>query len=529
MRRSILILATIPVGLFILSLLLISDLGPYYLGRNQDPEYVYLINSLNILNFSAPHHVDHPGTTLHVLSALVILGRWLLGCALGSCESLIDSVLRDPEKYLRIVNIFLNILIATGVFLVGLKILRACKALLPALAFQITTLLFFNIYKSLTRVSPEPLLVFAVFMLILVLIPEVFAGDPIESSVNGKKRAIITGIALGFGVVTKVTFLPLILIILLFQGFKKKKLALIGFFGSFIFFTLPIISKYNIMFSWLKSLFVHTGRYGSGSFGVIDINQLPLNLKGLILNAPFLFISLGFYMFFYFMLRINRAGEDSYLIKRGQRLLWIGCLVIFVQIAITVKHPGAHYLLSAMVFTGLLNAFIVFFVLKLSRRDFLSRFLVMLISCFLIAGFSFSSIRIAKWSKVISYSQLKDKEMLNSLNTMKDCFKVGYYRTPQIEYALALGNYWSDNKYVAELMQLYPDSIFYNIWSKNFYSYNQILKRTQIITFLEQGKCIVLVGRTFADDYKILQQGLTLKSIKTTSYTTLYRLEGLSK
>lgn len=43
-----------------------TAMGPHYLGKNADPDYVYLFNSLNLALGSAPQHTDHPGTPLQL-------------------------------------------------------------------------------------------------------------------------------------------------------------------------------------------------------------------------------------------------------------------------------------------------------------------------------------------------------------------------------------------------------------------------------------------------------------------------------
>ncbi|MDH3554369.1 MAG: hypothetical protein OES18_00795, partial [Deltaproteobacteria bacterium] len=70
--HKFLFLLVIPGVVFALSLVFADINGPYYLGQNSDPEYVYLFNALNIAKFEAPRHTDHPGTTLQVLGATVI-------------------------------------------------------------------------------------------------------------------------------------------------------------------------------------------------------------------------------------------------------------------------------------------------------------------------------------------------------------------------------------------------------------------------------------------------------------------------
>src|SRR5438876_11282605 len=85
------------------------------------------------------------------------------------------------------------------------------------------------------------------------------------------------------------------------------------------------------------------------------------NLAILYSGEPFLFISLGFYLLAFFGIKRLLSQDNAEAQIKILNLLWIGCLIIAVHIAITAKHPGLHYMLPAMGFTGLLNAALVFF------------------------------------------------------------------------------------------------------------------------------------------------------------------------
>ena len=91
--------------------------GPYYLGENSDPEYVYLFNALNIAQFEAPRHTDHPGTTMQLLGATVIRGSYYF----AGGDNLVEDVLSRPEHYLRLMNIVLILLYSVTLLAVGLK------------------------------------------------------------------------------------------------------------------------------------------------------------------------------------------------------------------------------------------------------------------------------------------------------------------------------------------------------------------------------------------------------------------------
>src|SRR5207244_11950688 len=142
---QILLLAVIPAGLFLSSIFLHAIAGSYYLSGTFNPQYVYLLNSLNLLNIQPPSHTDHPGTTLQIFGAIVILGKWLLSCAVGPCVSLDDSVLSNPEAYLVTINAILNLFVVGTLVCGGLRVFRFSQLLLTSMRFVLSIFVFFEL------------------------------------------------------------------------------------------------------------------------------------------------------------------------------------------------------------------------------------------------------------------------------------------------------------------------------------------------------------------------------------------------
>lgn len=101
--RSKAALLVIPVALFVLSIVTVNAQGPWNLYR-YDPEYAYLLNSLNLLQLHSPGHTDHPGTTLQEFGAMVVFCKWTAGSLSGGAETLQRAVLSHPEDYLRLMG-----------------------------------------------------------------------------------------------------------------------------------------------------------------------------------------------------------------------------------------------------------------------------------------------------------------------------------------------------------------------------------------------------------------------------------------
>ena len=519
-----LILTIIPAGLFFSSNFLHAIAGPYHLSGIFDPEYVYLFNALNLLNLQPPSHTLHPGTTLQVFGAIIILGKWISSCAVGACALLNDSVLHDPEAYLDTINTMLNLFIASALVWAGIRVLRFSDRMLPAITLQLTMLCFLQVSLALTRVSTEPFLVLSALVLILILIPDVFFRHAPPSEPDTARKAILTGGALGFGLATKVTFFPLLSVVFLLQGRRNKLLAVFSCLAAFMVLTLPILSAYPSMAIWFGSILVHQGRYGSGAYGLPEIDTLVENLAVLVSGAPFLFISLGFYVLTALSLKTLAPHDSVAPPSRIPALLWIGCVIIVVQIVVTVKHPGLNYMLPSMVFTGLLNAAVVFFH-QTSRAYALPRTAVLI--GVLAVGLSLNAVHLAAWVRDVEMDRFETKELLLETEKTDGCWRVGYYRSPLIEYALVFGNGLSGHRYGDALQRLYPNAIFYNIWRNEFHSFVSSIESRALVEQIRQGRCILLFGSPFTGQYAPYRAKLVLSPVFVMSQWALYKLVGV--
>ena len=107
-KKPSFIFVIFPLAFLFCVLLLKSARGPYWRCINMDPEYTYLINSLNFAEGLPIGHVDHPGTTLQVS------GAWILKSFhfFRDASLLAEDVLKNPEVYLGLMNrIFLGLTI----------------------------------------------------------------------------------------------------------------------------------------------------------------------------------------------------------------------------------------------------------------------------------------------------------------------------------------------------------------------------------------------------------------------------------
>src|SRR5665213_2756742 len=152
--KSVLLLV-IPLIYGALALFYYNQCGAFF-ACSPDPMYVYLINGANIAsgNFDIGH-IDHPGTPVQVVAALIIIiTHFFVGGG-----TVIESVLAKPELYLSVCAIVLITVLFIVGFLSGKMVLKATRNMGLALFFQ---LIPFSSYWALhysIRIFPEAFII----------------------------------------------------------------------------------------------------------------------------------------------------------------------------------------------------------------------------------------------------------------------------------------------------------------------------------------------------------------------------------
>lgn len=523
------IFGIIPVLLFLVSTWFISAKGPYYLGPNLDPEYAYLLNSLDMVQFVPPGHTDHPGTTLQVLGALVIMFKYAISSLIQNTGTVRYEVLTNPESYLRAVNLALNGLIMLFVFLTGLRVYQLKRNRLLAISIQLTPFLFPTLIKATTRVSPEPMLIVVVLWLSLILLSVITNNYQIST-----KKSVLLGVILGFGAATKVTILPLGLLTLFPEGWRKKLAALAGLVLSFFAFTIPSWPRLIRLGKWLISIALRDGHYGHGQLGLPNWSVLWDSFITLVVADPgfFVLVMIALMLMIYAFLN-RREITKSVVNRRIVKFIFIVLLIFVVQTVITVKHPPIHYMVPAMTLAGIFLFAFFSFPKDFWHSDSYGRITVWLMHGFLLVGLivSFSlSVKEAKAAQDYYAGVVEVQDLIAS--AYQDCVVINYYRSSSIQYALSFGDIFAMTDFGEELKSLYPDRIFYGIENQAFYGYgaNNAMPRNDIRSRIDGGDCFLMQGTPFSSEkYRQFATSLSLERLDYNSEgEALYKLLGFS-
>ena len=197
-------LRLLPIPLLVLAAALVSldSRGPFWLGTNSDPSYVYALNSLRLLEGQAPTHLDHPGLTVHLLGAAVF---WTGHRLAHRDQPLAEDVLAHPEWYLGVAVRTLLVLFAASLFLLGLAAFHLTQRWGLAWIAQLGPLLSPSVFFELTDFKPEPVLYLVATLLASAICASIADGDADRS-----RFAVAFGVLVGMGAATKLTAFPLL-------------------------------------------------------------------------------------------------------------------------------------------------------------------------------------------------------------------------------------------------------------------------------------------------------------------------------
>jgi hypothetical protein len=424
-----------------------------------DPEYTYLINSLNFAEGLPIGHMDHPGTTLQVA------GAWTLKSFhfFRDVSPLAEDVLKNPEVYLGLMNRIFLALTTFLMFLVGWLGFRKSGDKKFALLLQSSPFFSTTILLSAGRMNPEPFLLWISFAIVLVII-YFRATIPPESY---KGYIFLFAALCGLGVATKVTFLPITLLpLFIFPKLYHKLSFMIMTVAFFLGFTSPIISGYHSLFGWFGKLFVHGELYGTGSATIIDPQVYLSNIRHLHQSELVYFVVL-YAALFTWIVEFFSYQEKEISKRTDFRILsgMIGCQL--ASVLLVAKHfapTKEYYLLPALVLSGLV------FGLVLEQRK-PAKILV-------IAGLvMFGIVRV--YDSVDAYRNLErikreELRVFRQVEELSEYAKVYYYPCASApQFALRYGTTaWSFNRHAAVLSPLYPRVYFYDITTQQYFDWN---------------------------------------------------------
>lgn len=465
--KHILILLLLPATIVFTAALLRHASGPYWISFYSDPEYTYLIKFLAMTEGKETLTIGHPGTTLQMLGAASI--KIVHALNFFEKDNLKSAVLKNPEYYLNVVNIILIFLNAIMLFVIGILTFKLTKNMWLSLLLQFSPF-FSNIIlcKGLISVSPEALFIFCTMLFIMILIKMIHAKDLSEVM---PWYIIALSIVCSFGMATKLTFGPLLIIpLIVLPGWRNKVGFLILTGVCFFFWIWPILSQYKILFEWYYRVLAHSGYYGHGNKEIINFSIYFQNIINLFLGNPLFCLILLFSIFFILRFRKLLAGKPPY------KFLVAVTFAQLTAILVISKHGYDYYLLPVLNLSGF-ALFLIF--LCMQTTGFLSRSNLKKVCILFVTFIVFCGLwRIVDMKKIlIHHIELKQESLMiyqKMINEYSDYMEIIPLRASSPLGALSFGNYFLNNGLYSELLrEIYGEKYFYNGLEGKFHTWTQ--------------------------------------------------------
>ncbi len=454
-------------------------------GYDQDPAYAYLFNGLLILDGQAPHHIDHPGTPLQIIFAIVIFLQWQLNKVFGNdTQSLIDSVIAQPEAYLFAVAILLFVLNLWALCFFGRRIYQASGKLVLGVFCQLSLLSFVLMAPKAVYPAPEALLIFVSLCLLGLVAPQIFGQTTTTPNEQQHKLSLWVGLLVGLGLAVKVTFAPMALVLFLLKK-RQRRYAIVWVIISFGILTAIALPQAARFFSWLSNIVSHSGIHGSGQASVLSLSSIPVNAFNLWVWFPFFCAALFFSMIVLVFLWLTKAGIQT-------RAVWLLILIALLQSVLVLKHPGAHYMVPVLPIAFVLMAWVYIHVSVSS--PWLRQAGVLITLLFVAHSMALTVRGIQKLTVQREEMTIAMADISKILAQHPDAIVICSFRCALPQYALSMALIYAPGlitkKTMARLRNFYDFDIFVSLLiSPN----HEPLSSAVVLDLLKEGHSVVLV------------------------------------
>ncbi len=312
-----------------------------------DPSYVYLISSLNIAQGVGAAHIDHPGSTVQLVGAVVVRSMY---SAFGNSDNIVESVFTTPESYLSSIYFALILINAIGLFAMGCILKNEGLMTLEVLFLQISPLLCFASFTRLTQVSSEIFLIFTSSLMIGFL----FRYRNLEPLSRASFRyPIIFGILCGLSVVTKLTTIPFMLLpFLLLKGISRKLVLVIVATATFLVVFLIASDNSSFFLDYVTNTLTKTQNYGQGESGFADPASYTRNIIKMF-STDFLFsFVLGSSILVILYFTFSKKSEAVPVNGFDKSFILIFILSSLLLTALVAKNFFPHYTLPALLYAN---------------------------------------------------------------------------------------------------------------------------------------------------------------------------------
>ena len=239
-----------------------------------DPGYQYLWAGGSLVNGGTTDLIFHPGTSF----------QWLIGASqvityrVVGQDTLMLDVASRPEFYAQTAGLVLAILFVVALGVASWRMFRHL-GLWPAVTFQLLLLWGLPLLTFGRFVLwPESLVLTSAVASIAIIAPQLGGKIPLHP----KTQAVGLGLIAAVGMTAKVTYLPILILVVLVLGRRRFAIFLLSLIASALLLMIPVYSRFDDMFRWFRQIAIQPGRHGqTGSWEPLNnFVEFALMLNG---------------------------------------------------------------------------------------------------------------------------------------------------------------------------------------------------------------------------------------------------------
>jgi hypothetical protein len=448
-------LGMVPGVFLFVTLQLTRVSGPTWLASNFENNYPYLFNSLLLIKGQPVYWVDHPGTTTQLFGAAV-----LRVSEHGSGDRIVSAVINDPDKFIKRIHRALLIFSVASLWLFPWLTALRIQSYITALLLQAPSLFFVTLLRYAIWFGSDLMLVpFCIAGLCL----SVMLMHQRRDSRQGPLLPVLAGIVCALGILTKLTFFPIALIVFAScRGLRNRLLVAGSCLLAAAVAGIPIYPRLGWLVYWIVKIASHTKRYGAGELGFTQPDILWHGASMLISNEPMILWVPLLATIAAFALQFvggRRTRALGYYPLAGSILMLFA--LQFLGFVLVAKHPLPHYLIPLYLSIGL-NLVALYEAIHSSKmfsvRALFGTVALLGLLVWPLYDSSRNTANYCSFYKDWCRQQVSMYRRVKSLT--KDDLRIDYYRSSSPEFAAFFGNLYVNYTFSPLLRKLYPNAMF---------------------------------------------------------------------
>lgn len=448
-----LVLSIVPLAFFLVTAQLTKVSGPTWLSDNYEHNYSYLLSSLRLVDGQPLAYLDHPGVTTAIFGAAV------LGAEGGAREAIVERVLNDPDRAIKVMQraqlILTVFALWVGPWLTSLYVGRFAIGLL----LQIPSLFFVTLLKYTTEFSSDatviPVTIIGVCFLVILLYQRRKGGQQLWA-ISG------AGLVAALGIATKLDFFPVVIMLTAFcSGFRSRAIFAAAVVLTLAVVLIPAYPNLPHLASWDLAVLTHTGTYGTGTSGFIQGGILWAGIRRMLTEEP----STGWVPLFATIatLALVLAGRIRGVVSIDKGIAQTALIFFGLQLLgflLVAKHAGPHYLIPLFLSLGL--NLIILYEAGVSNRKSIPLFLGGVASLFLLVSWALkdSAYMTFRFYEIINIARKEQVALYHRAEKLTQGeLRLDYSRASSPEFALWSGDEENNRYFGPVLQKRFPNAL----------------------------------------------------------------------